>query len=78
MPIIYSKFKFMDYSIDGEEDSHSPRTQEKPVSDPQVLEKVNPASRRSSIKPLMKSHTTNHLRRRGTLSLKNPVVACAS
>ena len=43
MPIIYSKFKFMDYSIDGEEDSHSPRTQEKPVSDPQVLEKVNPA-----------------------------------
>lgn len=49
----------MDYSIDGEEDSHSPRTQEKPISDPQVLEKVTTQPPRSSTRLSMKSLTTN-------------------
>lgn len=48
----------MDYSIDGEEDSHSPRTQEKPSSDPQVLEKVTTQPPRSSTRLSMKSLTT--------------------
>jgi hypothetical protein len=78
MPIIYSKFKLMDYSIDGEEDSHSPRTQEKQVSDPQVLEKVSTASRRSSIKPLMKSPTSRPLPQRDRRRWKSPAVVCDS
>lgn len=45
----------MDYSIDGEEVSHSPRTQEK--NGEEVLEKVRFRLLRSSMRPMMASLT---------------------
>jgi len=63
-PIYFRHFEFMDFSIDGEEVSHSPRTQEKPANT-QILEKVRVDRSRYSISLLSnRSHNliNNHLR----------------
>lgn len=67
--IIYI-FKFMDFSIDGEEISHSPRTQERPT-DPVVLEKVPLSPLRSNTKLQMKGPAINHPISRLDINNKN-------
>ena len=59
-------FKLMDYSIDGEEVSHSPRTQGKPQSDEVHFDQVRLLPPRSTTSPLMTkrpSRLNNHSRK---------------